>query len=131
MSEGSRSLGWLVFDAVGALIALAVGIGTSVSGDFSLSVLCLFLFVGLMVGGLVVRRGSQKAKKLYATFRPLVFGSWLVALAMASRARNGGWDWTVILVLGLAYLGLGVAILVALRRIPLSQWDSEDDGKRH
>jgi len=105
--------------AAQALLACAltvVGIGAVAAGKVALGLLTLILLGGFAVGEITLRRGSEAGLLAVALVRPFFLGGWLLALAGVIISTETSLDWVIILPLGVAYVGLGVFLLLAYQR---------------
>ena len=94
----------------------ALGVGSVIGGKVALGVLVLVLSAGYAVSEVVIRRGSDRGVTAVALARPFFFGGWLIALAVVTIAAAQSLDWVVYLPLGLAYVGVGVLLVIVYRR---------------
>jgi len=94
----------------------ALGIGSVIGGKVGLGVLTLLMSAGYAISEVAIRRGSDKAVTAVALARPFFFGGWLIAVAAVIIGERQSLDWVLVLPLGVAYLGLGVLLVVVHRR---------------
>jgi hypothetical protein len=105
------------WDAIVGCLLIAVGVGCLIGGKLALGSLTLLLLAANIVGLLALRRGSERAVLVYAVARPLFFGAWLLALAGVIFASHTSSDWIIVLPLAFLSIGLGIALVVVLRRV--------------
>ena len=94
----------------------ALGVGSVIGGKVGLGVLALLMSAGYAISEVAIHRGSERAVTALALATPFFFGGWLIALAGVIIGAHQSLDWVLILPLGLAYLGLGVLLVVVYRR---------------
>ncbi len=113
--EPQSKSGFAVFLIIWCALT-ALGIGSVIGGKVGLGVLALLMSAGYAISEVAIRRGSDRAVTAVALARPFFFGGWLIGLAAVIIGERQSLDWVLILPLGLAYLGLGVLLVVVYRR---------------
>jgi hypothetical protein len=112
----ARRIGCGVLESLLICGLLALGIGTLASGKYAIGALCLTYAAWAFSTWLIARRGSERAMLRVVLMRPFFLGAWLLALAVLIIAERTSLDWVVILPLALAWLALGVGLLIVARR---------------
>lgn len=110
-SKGGFALFLIIWSAVTAL-----SVASLFGGKVALGVLGLLMSAGYAVSEVVIWRGSERAVTALVLAKPFLFGAWLIAAAGVTIAARQSLDWVVYLPLGVAFLGVGVLLVVVYRR---------------
>ena len=112
---GRIASGALTIGATGGLLTLGIGLiagGTHVG----LGVIATAWGLWSVLVWCVARRGSDRLVVATVLLRPFAMGTLLLALAVVIISGKPSLDWVVILPIGVAWIGVGVWLVLFHRR---------------